>query len=127
VQYKASDVCRVGRRCNARSHGLRPGWLRAAASTVSHIRCPQGTAHRMLMLALARAENMVAATPLRLAICWPTAARIQHSLIFSTLLMRPALMASLNLRIRANEVRCSVTSARRPYVTETTNSKFHAP
>jgi len=52
----------------------------------------------MLMLALARAENMVAATPLRLAICWPTAARMQHSLIFSTLLMRPALMASLNLR-----------------------------
>jgi len=57
-----------------------------------------GDEHRMLMLALARAENMVAATPLRLAICWPTAARMQHSLIFSTLLMRPALMASLNLR-----------------------------
>ena len=56
------------------------------------------------MLALARAENMVAATPLRLAICWPTAARMQHSLIFSTLLMRPALMASLNLRRLAHSV-----------------------
>ena len=60
--------------------------------------------HLMLMLALASAENMVAATPLRLAICRPTAASTQQSSIFSTLLMRPARMASANLR-RAR-VRC---------------------
>ena len=51
----------------------------------------------MLMLALARAENMVAATPLRLAIWWPTAASTQQSEICSTLEMRPALIASPNL------------------------------
>ena len=51
----------------------------------------------MLMLALASAENMVAATPLREAIWWPTAASTQQSLIFSTLLMRPAPIASENL------------------------------
>lgn len=51
----------------------------------------------MLMLALARAENMVAQTPLREAICWPTAARMQRLSMASTLLMRPDLMASENL------------------------------
>ena len=35
--------------------------------------------HLMLMLALASAENMVAATPLREAIWWPTAASTQQS------------------------------------------------
>ena len=54
-------------------------------------------ARLMLMLALASAENMVAATPLRLAICRPTAASTQQSFILSTLLMRPARMASANL------------------------------
>ena len=54
----------------------------------------------MLMLALASAENMVAQTPLREAICWPTAARMQSFWMASTLLMRPALMASENLRPR---------------------------
>ncbi len=53
----------------------------------------------MLMLALASAPNMVAATPLRLAIWCPTAASTQQLSIFSTLLMRPAAMASENLRI----------------------------
>ena len=53
--------------------------------------------HLMLMLALASAENMVAATPFREAIWWPTAASTQQSSIFSTLLMRPAPMASENL------------------------------
>ena len=52
----------------------------------------------MLMLALASAENMVAATPFRLAIWRPTAASTQHLSIFSTLLMRPARMASAKLR-----------------------------
>ena len=52
----------------------------------------------MLMFALARAENMVAATPFLDAIWWPTAASTQQSSIFSTLLMRPAPMASLNLQ-----------------------------
>ena len=51
----------------------------------------------MLMLALARAENMVAATPLRLAIWCPTAASTQQSEICSTLEMRPARIASPNL------------------------------
>lgn len=51
----------------------------------------------MLMLALANAENMVAATPFRLAIWCPTAASTQQWSICSTLLMRPALMASPNL------------------------------
>ena len=54
-------------------------------------------AHLMLMLALARAENMVAQTPLREAICCPTAARMQQPPMASTLLMRPDLIASANL------------------------------
>ena len=56
--------------------------------------------HLMLMLALASAENMVAATPFREAIWWPTAASTQQSSIFSTLLMRPAPIASENLWAR---------------------------
>jgi hypothetical protein len=56
----------------------------------------------MLMLALASAENMVAATPFLLAIWCPTAASTQQSLIFSTLLMRPAPIASENLRAQAS-------------------------
>lgn len=51
----------------------------------------------MLMLALARAENIVAATPFLEAIWCPTAASTQQSSIFSTLLMRPAPIASPNL------------------------------
>lgn len=51
------------------------------------------------MLAFARALNMVAATPFLEAIWCPTAASTQHSSIFSTLLMRPALIASPNLNI----------------------------
>ncbi len=49
------------------------------------------------MLALASAANMVAATPRRLAIFWPTAASTQQSCNASTAEMRPAAMASLNL------------------------------
>jgi hypothetical protein len=49
------------------------------------------------MLALASAENMVAETPLRLAICCPTAARMQQSATCSTWLMRPDRSASANL------------------------------
>ncbi len=70
------------------------------------------------MLALASAENMVAETPLRLAICCPTAARMQQPLICSMLLMRPAPMASENLaqveRGRAQKrshVKCQQRSA----------------
>ena len=51
----------------------------------------------MLMLDLARAENMVAETPFLLAICCPTAARMQQWSMDSTWLMRPLLMAFLNL------------------------------
>lgn len=51
----------------------------------------------MLMLALASAENIVADTPFRLAICCPTAARMQQLLMCSTWWMRPARMASENL------------------------------
>ena len=58
-------------------------------------------AHRMLILAFARAANMVAATPRRLAIFWPTAASTQQSCRASTAEMRPAAMASLNLRGRS--------------------------
>ena len=54
-------------------------------------------AHLMLMLDLARAENMVAETPLRLAICCPTAASMQQLSMASMWWMRPDLMASLNL------------------------------
>lgn len=50
------------------------------------------------MFALARAANMVAATPRRLAIFWPTAASTQHSRSASTAEMRPARMASSKLR-----------------------------
>jgi hypothetical protein len=71
----------------------------------------------MLMLALASAENMVAATPLRLAICRPTAASTQQSSIFSTLLMRPALMASANLR----------APPRRPGMSGCPGAADHAP
>ena len=56
----------------------------------------------MLMLALARAENMVAQTPFREAICCPTAARMQQLLIASTLLMRPDLIASANLQCQVH-------------------------
>ena len=50
------------------------------------------------MLAFASAENMVALTPLRLAICCPTAARMQQSATCSTWWMRPDRSASANLR-----------------------------
>ncbi len=50
------------------------------------------------MLAFARAENMVAATPFLDAIWCPTAANTQQLSIFSTLLMRPAPIASPNLQ-----------------------------
>ena len=55
------------------------------------------------MLALASAANMVAATPRRLAIFWPTTASTVQSVSASTALMRPALMASLKLRARWKE------------------------
>ena len=59
---------------------------------------PHRTApHLTLMLALASAANMVAATPRRLAIFWPTAASTQQSRMASTAEMRPALIASSNL------------------------------
>ena len=51
----------------------------------------------MLMLDLAKAENMVAETPFRLAICCPTAAKRQQWSIDSMWLMRPVLIASRNL------------------------------
>lgn len=54
--------------------------------------------HLTLMLAFASAENMVALTPLRLAICCPTAARMQQSATCSTWWMRPDRSASANLR-----------------------------
>ena len=56
---------RTERVCNKTSHHWR---------TESDARKP----HLMLMLALASALNMVAETPLRLAICCPTAARMQQ-------------------------------------------------
>lgn len=62
-----------------------------AAQPASH------PSHRMLMLALARAANMVAATPRRLAIFCPTTASTQQSCRASTAEMRPAWMASLKL------------------------------
>jgi hypothetical protein len=55
-------------------------------------------AHLTLMLAFASAENMVAETPLRLAICCPTAARMQQSATCSTWWMRPDRSASANLQ-----------------------------
>ena len=54
--------------------------------------------HLMLMLDLARAENMVADTPFLLAICCPTAAKTQQWSMASMWWMRPDLMASLNLQ-----------------------------
>lgn len=50
------------------------------------------------MLALASAPKKVADTPLRLAICCPTAASTQQSSMACTVEMRPALMASANLQ-----------------------------
>lgn len=82
-----------------------------------HAGTPGPETHLMLIFALASALNMVAETPLRLAICCPTAARMQHSSIFCTWLMRPALMASENLRAAARQPltqphrpTCSVTA-----------------
>ena len=69
-----------------------------APRTAPHRTAPHRTApHLTLMLALASAANMVAATPRRLAIFWPTAASTQQSRMASTAEMRPALIASSNL------------------------------
>ena len=59
-------------------------------------------AHLTLMLAFASAENMVALTPLRLAICCPTAARMQQSATCSTWWMCPDRSASANLQHYVN-------------------------
>ena len=64
------------------------------------------SAYLMLMLDLARAENMVAETPLRLAICCPTAASMQQLSMASMWCMRPDLMASLNLHKPQNTLCC---------------------
>lgn len=58
----------------------------------------------MLMLDLARAENIVAETPFLLAICCPTAARMQQLSMASMWCMRPDLMVSLNLHFHATPV-----------------------
>jgi hypothetical protein len=52
----------------------------------------------MLTLALASAPTMVAATPLRFTMPWPTAASTQQLLMACTAETRPAAMASWNLR-----------------------------
>ena len=60
---------------------------------------------RMLMLARASAENMVAATPLRRHMSWPTAASTQQPSMASTLEMRPALRASAKRALSAARAR----------------------
>ena len=82
----------------------------------------------MLMLALASAENIVAATPLRLAICRPTAASTQQSSIFSTLLMRPARIASANLRrARVRRLAWQCPCSAQPFHSSTQQMKASLP
>ena len=94
--------------------GLGPSSSSLSISNSAHnlqllLQMPSGENHAsiktgaclMLMLDLARAENMVADTPLRLAICCPTAASTQQSSMASMWWIRPDLMASLNLQTQS--------------------------